>query len=146
MIHLRILLPIALLFVVTSCFSQVTFGKFVLFVPVEETTIQDSCLGTLIGRADGTLNLKTGAEAATIEFYSFNNDAKSDLYVIRRKNGRLVSLGLDSTGSQYLQIIETFHGLIEPDDASNYDTENRQKLQEQKIDTLRIVATNINTT
>jgi len=127
--HLRILLTISLSSVMISAFSQVTFGKFILFVPVENTTIENSSLGTLIGKAEGKLNLKTGdTEAATIEFYSFDSDSTPDLYVIRRSNGRLASLGLDSTSSQYLNIIEKFDGLMEPDVKSNYDTDTIKTL------------------
>jgi len=118
---MRIILGISLLFVLNSANSQVTFGKFILFVPVEDTIIADSCLGTLIGRAKGNLNLKTGdIEAAKLETYSINNDTIADIYVIRRKNGRIISLGLDSTSSQYLHLINTLNGLIEPDIKSNY--------------------------
>jgi hypothetical protein len=104
-----------LLLCTCSLSAQDTFGKFELYIPADYDTFNEVWLGRMTGKTSGTLNLKTGGkEPATFEVYSFNQDSIPDLYIIRRENGRIVSLGLDTTSSQYKLIKATLSDKILP--------------------------------
>jgi len=104
-----------LLLQVTLSYSQERFGKYHIFVPVNDTVLENIQLGHMIARASGKITLKTGGTVpASIEFYSRSREHRSpDLYVIRRQSGRIESLGLDTTAVHFIRMRKMLGNNIE---------------------------------